>query len=229
LITGSEFDGDTLDFIIANTMFHHNGIFNDSKHSDDTRGIVLLFNIARQYSVSIYMDNTIISKSGGLGAYISCGQITNKLVVKLVNVAIVNNSQGGVFCRLQAPCHTVFVVDSSKFAYNSNGSLKSILFVNNGGVWLNRVSIFHNKGTFTKDLLQGTDDGIHEGVGIFLMVGALSMFINILSCDIYKNVGGIHSIVYIKCFTYQKIHQEALMDSSNFTDNVGPALRISET
>ena len=205
---------------IANTTFYHNGVFNNNEYR--TQGdSALLLAITGKRNVIVYIENSTISTSGSLGTHFLFGDIDNS-VVQLNRVTITNNTQGGCILRLTCTLLSL-LISSSTFAYNDYGSLKMNLDAANATVELDRVSIYHNRGIYIEHSLFG-NDGADEGVGIFLSVFSVRSFINISSCNIYNNIGGSHSIVYVKVFT---VSQEAFIVSSNFTNNVGPALHIS--
>ena len=216
----------TYNFIIVDTTFHHNGEFNNIKNPNNS---VLYLYIVQLNHLNIYLVNTTITSSGGLGAYISCRTINTKMDVKLHGVKVVNNSGGGSVLLLNgSPLN--LLVNSSTFAYNSNGSLMVVNDAVSSTVWLNEVSVFQNKGTFkiTKQPFFPENGKIaDEGVGVVLWF--LSPFSEVVmsSCNIYNNIGEMHSIVYIDSYQNVIAYQSIAIISSNFTNNIGPALRVS--
>ena len=226
LITDNGFDRGTIYiFFIANTIFHHNGVFNNNEGQGDNFNSALFLQSTEKHTVYIAIENSTISTSGSLAAHFILTDI-GTLAVQLHGVTIANNTQGGFILRQSGGTLLTLLISSSTFAYNSDGSLKVISSVNSSEIMLDRVSVHHNRGTFGEQHLFG-NDGVDEGVGMFLSVHGIVSIIKVSSCNIYNNVGGIHSIVYVKVLAIPLFRQDALINSSNFTNNIGPALRIS--
>ena len=223
LITDNEFDGSPYTISIAGTTFHHNGMFNNNGNPNSAFNDVLSLIVKRKHKVDIVLINSNVSASGSLGISFTCTEI-DTLTILLYDVTIVNNSEGGSFFNLVST-DSYMLVSSSTFAHNSNGAL---IIINNARisseVHLERVSVFHNNGTFAHDLPGNLH--IDEGVGIYLWLGSIISLLEMSSCNIYNNVGGQHSIVYIKLAEFV-FSQKASIISTNFTNNVGPTLHIS--
>jgi len=225
-VANNDFDGSPYMIFIANTAFHHNGVFSDIKYLNEDVNGMLYINILQKREVKIYLANSTISTAGNsLGIFAFCSSIKT-LTVNLYELTVVNNSYGGSVFTLQGT-NSSLAASSCTFAHNKNGSFKLRNFAQFSSViYIKTVSIIHNEGTFGVNPILG-DDGVDEGVGIFLLVRALGSSIKLLSCNIQNNFGGQRSIVYIRDFTGPLVYQLAIMDSLNFTDNIGPALRMS--
>ena len=222
LVADDDFDGSTYTFHIVDTTFYHNGLFNSIKSRGKNFDSALYLQSSEKCYVIINIENSTISTSGGLGAFFIYPDI-RRLEIELNGVTIANNSRGGFILR-HTGSFLGLKISSSTLAYNSNGSLKVISSGSDSVVVLDKVSIHHNRGTFHDQLLFG-NDGADEGVGLFLLVHAIASFIEISSCNIYNNIGGIHSIVYVKVPKTVFQHWASII-SSNFTNNSGPALHI---
>ena len=175
-------DEGTYVFYIADTKFHYNGVFNNSKK--DKTYSALFLQSKKTRNVVIFIKNSNISANGGLGANFMCTEILGKLGVQIHGLIITDNSQGGSILTLQGNSLDL-LISLSTFAYNKNGSLKVISYSSITNIVFDRLSVHHNEGTFGKQLLYGKDS-VDEGAGIFLWVFSLESFINISSCNLYQ-------------------------------------------
>ena len=223
---------DTIEVYIIETQFHHNGIFDQSERNYSTIQIIL----SRLSTISLYVDNSTISESGGLGGYFFL-QNANKIVVVLNETIFTHNNRGGseVTVANVRPVPNKVLISSSTFAYNINGSLKLrmvtlSLFGDYTEVLLYSLTIVGNKGTFGKDSIIGSNS-FGQGTGILLWFNSLKPQIKIAYCNIHNNIGGDSSIVYIEDGNtgtgFIRSGKSVKIISSNFTNNSGPTLYLS--
>ena len=212
---------------ITDTLFHHNGIFYQSKYSYSTLDILLV----QRSTIFFHMNNSTVSASGGLGGYFYL-QNEGQISAKFNEVAFIQNSHGGSEIRVANvnPAANTVLISSSTFAYNNNGSLKLIMYTLSftGGyskVLLNNLTIIGNKGTFGKDSFIGSNSFGQE-TGILLWFASLNPYIEIANCNILNNIGGDNSIVYIEDNTGSGYNVK--IASSNFTGNNGSTLYLSD-
>jgi len=114
-------------FYIADTKFHHNGVI-DNSQNDKKYNTLFLQSTEKRYVV-IFIKNSNISASSGLGANFACSKI-GKLGVQIHGLIIANNSRGGSTLTLQGYSLDL-LLSLSTFAYNKNGSLKVISYSSN--------------------------------------------------------------------------------------------------
>ena len=219
----------SLTVIITETLFHHNGIFSLSDKLYCTL-IIRLFEISETI---LYIDNSTVSASGGLGGYFLLNNTLN-LRALFNNTVFTHNRHGGaevgIFNRIPETDNRLAIYFST-FAYNINGSLKlevvaqdlySLIIV-----LLNNLTIKGNVGTFP--VVIDTDSN-GQGAGILLWFSSFNTYINISFCIISNNDGGDGSIVYLKNFLGHGLINTNLVviSSSKLTGNFGSALYLSQ-
>ena len=218
-----------ISIFITETLFHHNGIFYDSKHRYSTINVWLL----HRHAMHFYMDNSTVSENGGLGGNLALAYAA-EISLGLREVKFMSNNYGGLQNTISSFAErSVVLIYSSTFAHNTNGSLKLTITPTSllGGyslVELNNVTVNGNKGTFSEDMYADAKS-ISQGTGILLQLVSLNVYVNISYCNILNNVGSDSSAVYIE----DRIGGSLLSKpniaivSSNFSSNHGPALHFS--
>jgi len=165
---------------VTDTLFHHNGVFNNITNPSNST-LYLFVNQINQ--VSIDLVNSTISSSGGLGAYVSCN-VRDIVNFQIHDIAITNNSKGGsVLILFGNPLN--LAISSSIFANNSNGGLVLVNYSPLSTVLLHRLSIFHNEGTSKIGKEQYfPDHGVDEGVGIVIWIIGYYSTVIISHCNV---------------------------------------------
>ena len=207
---------------INGTLFYHNGISGYVQQSVLPSG-TLLFILGKLQKVTFLIVNSTISNTIGLGSNFFFNDIS-KLIMLITDVTFYNNSNGGSKIRIignSSEAHLWFIACSYK--HNINGSLKLTVQVTYSFIVLSHLSIFGNKGSFLDNDVLANSNNVRQGSGIIITSMCYFSTIDISFCDIKDNVGG-ESIVYIE---NKSTTQVASIASSNFTDNIESALRIS--
>jgi len=222
---------DTISVYINETLFHNNGMFNLADNPYRTIFVML----AQQSEILLYVNNSTISASGGLGGYFAL-QNSGKIIIFFNEAIFKHNKHGGCEIRTVDIVSNNILISSSIFAYNINGSLKltihqaSPIFLIHrySQVHLNNLTILGNKGTFGTDSFIGSNT-IGQGTGILLWFNSLIVYVKISFCNIINNLGGDSSIIYIEDDIGNKEieYYNITIVSSNFTNNYGPALYLS--
>ena len=172
--------------------------------------------------VKIYIENSTVSTSFGLGGNFVFLEISN-VIMQVTNMTFSNNSNGGLIVRVINASSAFVQLNSCSYEHNFNGSLKLAIKARSSNVILHRLSIFGNKGGFIDNVKLDSSNSIGQGSGVFITSFCYSSIINISFCNIQDNSG--KSVIYIEdksIFT-----QMASIISSNFTNNVESALHIS--
>ena len=207
---------------VTETSFYDNGIFYESKQRYSTINMWLF----QRSLIYLYIDNSTVSASAGLG-----GNFTLENAVRILaifdGVTFTHNNGGSQITIVNRfRVGNLVSISSCKFAHNTNGSLKVVVSAPIGsyGLFLNKVVIIGNKGTFSEDIITGSNS-IGQGTGILIWFASLISYIEISDCSILNNDGGDSSIVYAEhVFGSQTIK----IVSSVFAGNHGPALYLSD-
>ena len=142
-----------------------------------------------------------------------------------------NNSNGGSVIRIVTSFSSLehrVQISSSDYINNSNGALKIVM----GSLWISEITLHGlvvkgTKGTFIEDITT-QHMGINQGAGILIIVWRfLDSKLSISNCNIHDNIGSKSSIFYITVTADHTDQEVVSIISSNFTDNVGPALHLS--
>ena len=218
---------------ITETLFHHNGMFGLGNKLYASLNI----NLTLAHGLSVDINNSTVSESGGLGGSVAMTN-ASKMLAKFNEVVFTNNSHGGLEIDLHNPVEeaaNALLISSSTFTYNVNGSLRMIINTepSNGfsNVQLSNLTITGNEGTFSENF-NIASDGIYQGTGVFIWFSWFHGYIQIESCHIVNNVGGDSSIVYIEDYhrdtrMYSEDTQVSIV-SSHFTNNYGSALHLAK-
>ena len=168
--------------LIAETFFHHNGIFYPSKQKYTTINVQLF----HQHEMHFYMDNSTVSANGGLGGNIVLAN-SSDILMWLRNCKFMNNNNGGlqIIILNSQPVRNYVEINSSTFAHNNNGSLKLIIVTltlpmasGYSLVLLNNLTVYGNKGIFSENfVLDGKS--ISQGTGILLQLWSSIVYVNI--------------------------------------------------
>ena len=223
---------------INETLFHHNGMFGlDSKLYTS-----LNINLTLARALSVVINNSTVSKSGGLGGSVTMTNASKMLTV-FNEVVFTNNNHGGLEIDIHNPVEetaSTLIISSSTFTYNVNGCLRMIIKTESSNsfsnVQLSNLTVTGNEGTFSESFNIGSDSinqgtgiySINQGTGIFIWFSWFRGCMKIESCHIVNNVGGDSSIVYIEDGDTRTNSEDTQISiiSSHFTDNCGSALHL---
>ena len=217
---------------ITETVFHDNGIFHDNKFSYSTIQIWLY----KQPTIFVYVHNSTVSASGGLGGNLTLGNAFKNTRVVFDEVMFINNTNGSskIYIQNVNPVLNAVLISSCTFKNNVNGSLKvvmhtpSLSIIGQLVVKLRNLTISGNTGTFSEDPTIGSDS-FGQGIGILLWFSSSNSMVEITHCNIHNNIGGDSSIVYIEDDgpNGAEVSNNIIIGSSTFTSNHGPALYLS--
>ena len=222
--------------IITETLFYHNGMLNPTKHTNSPY-VTINMQFAKRSVISLYVINSTISASNGLGGYfIFLG--VGRILAVFNDTMFINNMYGGSEIKILNLDLLVskVVISSSTFAHNIKGSLKVIIAAlnnNRSTLQLDNVTIYGNKGSFSEDSLINTYD-IGQGAGILLWFACYgNVQVEIAFCNILDNFNDNGSIVFIGDHFGNEptfYHEVAIVIiSSSFANNYGSALHLSNS
>ena len=121
---------------ITETLFHDNGIFYDNHYGYSTVQIWLI----QRATISVYMNNSTVSRSGGLGGNITLGN-ADEICITLNEVMFMYNDYGGSHISISnvLPVNKVMITSS-----NFTSNLGSALYLSNCNVELIGYVLFIN-------------------------------------------------------------------------------------
>ena len=213
---------------ISRTLFYHNGPYGYFKNSNSyvvtNAAIVCYFSSPRP--VKLDVESVTVSTTFGLGGNFLFAN-THNVILRFTNVNFFNNSNGGSTIQLvtNTSLDNIVQISSTNYTNNTNGALKLLMETTGSSkVTFHRLTVMGNKGTVAEDIILG-DDGANQGAGIFIILRSmLTSTVSLSYCNVYGNNGSENSIVYMEMYDH---NQEVSLVSSNFTNNVGSALYLS--
>ena len=214
---------------ISRTLFYHNGPYRYFKNSNSyvmsSAAILCYFRSPRP--VKLDVESVTVSTTLGLGGNFLFAN-THNVILRFTNMNFFNNSNGGSAIQLitNTSLDDVVQISSTNYTNNVNGGLKLLIATLGASkVTFHRLTVIGNKGTFAEDIIV---DNANQGTGIlFIMLNSmLPSTVSVSYCNVNDNIGSESSIVYIESISLN-INQEVSIVSSNFTNNVGSALYLS--
>ena len=208
--------------IIIGTLFYRNGAL------DRVDSATIFGMLSSQLPMIVDIENSTVSSSYGQGCYLTYHSTLDSKSFSMLNfqsTTFMNNSNGGLIVQILNVSTADLNIFSSTFAHNV-GAMKFIINSNVSSVTFYRTIIKKNKGMFGKDALIG-NNAFGQGVGILMKALLIPFFtVNMSYCNIYDNAGSkkSSSIIYLDSST---ISPEVFIISSNFSNNIGSALRLS--
>ena len=212
---------------IRGTLFYHNAVPYVKQGDNVLSSATLFCKFSLKRPVQVYIENSTVSSSFGLGGNFLFSNTSN-VTLKFTEVRFLNNSNGGSVIRILtsiSPTEHKVQIYSSDYINNSNGALKIVI----GSLWISEITLHRlvvkgNSGTFIEDITTG-NVATNQGAGILIIIwGLLTSRLSISNCNIHDNIGNESSIFYIAITTGHTDHEVISIVSSNFTNNVGPAL-----
>ena len=208
---------------IVGTSFSHNGASDyTNQYVRVPSSATLLCFLTGQQVVKLRIQNVNVSNSSGLGASLFFLEIDDGISLHFTNVTFYDNN-GGSIVRIRGYSDVLLWINSCSYVRNVNGTLKLVIDAWTSKVVLHKLTINENIGTFVgKDQIFGKNS-IGHGVGILIWT---HFSVNMSLCNIQHNSGG-KSIAYIHGGGYGDA--KVLITSSNFTNNSGSALHVSNS